>query len=127
MTTTRRGLVPVLLAVLLALLAGSTPAAAAGDDQWHAERVLSIGVPGLVWDDLDPELTPHLWALAEDSAIGALSVRAGRSTTCLLDGWASLGAGNRARYPSPVEPVDPATGPAAPATGARSAPTFFPG
>ena len=90
----RRPLAAVLIAVLLALLAGSTgPAAAAGVDPWHADRVLTVGVPGLVWADLDPERTPELWSLAEDSAIGALSVRAGRSTTCLLDGWATLGAG----------------------------------
>ena len=100
-----------LLTLLLALLGGSiTPAAAAGEDQWRADRVLSVAVPGLVWSDLDPERTPQLWALAEDSAIGALSVRAGRSTTCLLDGWATLGAGNRARYPGPVEPTPPGPG-----------------
>jgi hypothetical protein len=104
----RRPVLAVLLAVLVALLAGSVaPATAADQDPWRADRVLSIGVPGLVWSDLDPELTPHLWSLAEDSAIGALSVRAGRSTTCLLDGWATLGAGNRARYPGPVEPIPP--------------------
>ncbi|MCW2510883.1 MAG: Conserved rane protein of unknown function [Modestobacter sp.] len=110
-----RSLVPVLLAVLLALLAGSAvPAAAADGDPWRADRVLTIGVPGLVWSDLDPQLTPQLWSLAEDSAIGALSVRAARSTTCLLDGWATLGAGNRARYPGPVEPVPPVPPPSAP-------------
>jgi hypothetical protein len=112
--TARRSLVPVLLAVLLTLLAGSAVPAAAADDGWRATRVVSIGVPGLVWSDLDPELTPQLWSLAGDSAIGALSVRAGRSTTCLLDGWATLGAGNRARYPGPVEPVPPAPVPSAP-------------
>ena len=105
----------VLVAVLLAVLTGAgSAAAAAGDDPWAADRVLSVGVPGLVWSDLDPELTPHLWSLAEDSAIGALSVRAGRSTTCLLDGWATLGAGNRARYPGPVEPVPPVPLPSTP-------------
>lgn len=107
--------VPLLVA-LLALLTGlAVPAAAADDgDRWAAERVLTIGVPGLAWSDLDPERTPHLWALAEDSAIGALSVRAARPTTCLLDGWATLGAGNRARYPGPVEPIPPVPLPSAP-------------
>jgi len=128
MTRTAAGrplLLPVLLALLLALLAGSAgPAAAATDEEERADRVLTIGVPGLVWSDLDPQRTPHLWALAEDSAIGALSVRAGRSTTCLLDGWATLGAGNRARYPGPVEPVDPAPSTPLPETadGATPAP-----
>jgi hypothetical protein len=83
--------------------------------------VLTIGVPGLVWSDLDPELTPQLWSLAEDSAISALSVRAGRSTTCLLDGWATLGAGNRARYPGPVEPIPPVPLPSVPLPDAGGA------
>ncbi|CCH88597.1 Conserved membrane protein of unknown function [Modestobacter italicus] len=125
----RRPLAAVLIAVLLALLAGSTgPAAAAGVDPWHADRVLTVGVPGLVWADLDPERTPELWSLAEDSAIGALSVRAGRSTTCLLDGWASLGAGNRARYPGPVEPIPAVPAPDVPTTsgGATPAPAADP-
>ena len=45
--------------------------------------------------------------MAGDSAIGALSVRAARSTTCVLDGWATLGAGNRARVPGPDEGLPP--------------------
>ncbi|MCZ2849673.1 hypothetical protein [Modestobacter sp. VKM Ac-2978] len=106
----------VLLALLGGLLAGTTgPAAAAtAEGPWSATRVVDVGVAGLTWSDLDPERTPELWALAEESAIGALSVRAARPTTCLLDGWATLGAGNRARYPGPVEPVPPVPVPSVP-------------
>jgi hypothetical protein len=114
--------VPLLLCLLVTLLAASVAPASADEDEWRADRVLTVGVPGLVWSDLDPELTPQLWQLAEDSAIGALSVRAGRSTTCLLDGWATLGAGNRARYPGPVEPVPPVPLPSAPLPEADGAP-----
>ena len=129
--TTPRRLLPVLLAVLTglmtSLLTGSAgPAAAAAGDEWRADRVLSVGVPGLVWSDLDQERTPQLWALAEDSAIGALSVRAGRSTTCLLDGWSTLGAGNRARYPGPVEPIEPVPDPPPPETADGAAPAPVP-
>jgi len=128
-------LVPVLLALVALLVGagvpGAVPAAAADDDQWLAERVLTIGVPGLTWSDVDAERTPQLWALAEDSAIAALSVRAARPTTCLLDGWATLGAGNRARYPGPVEPIPPVPLPSAPlpedqAAGAADAPATVP-
>src|SRR4051812_32955068 len=105
-------LVPVLLALLALLTGAAVPAAAADGDPWRATRVLSIGVPGLVWSDLDPQLTPQLWSLAQDSAIGALSVRAGRPTTCALDGWATLGAGNRANYPGPVDPAPTSDQPA---------------
>jgi hypothetical protein len=101
------------LAVLLGLAAPAVAAeggrsggqSAAGN--WAAARVLVIGIPGLVWPDLDPQRTPQLWDLAEGSAIGAMSVRSARATTCLLDGWATLGAGNRARYPGPAEPIPP--------------------
>jgi hypothetical protein len=112
-------LLPATLAVVAllgGLLAGTTgPAAAAtAGGPWSATRVVDVGVAGLTWSDLDPERTPELWALAEESAIGALSVRAARPTTCLLDGWATLGAGNRARYPGPVEPVPPVPVPSVP-------------
>ncbi len=83
------------------------PAAAAGDGSPAADRVVVLGVPGLIWSDVDPDVTPQLWALAQDSAIGALTVRAARSTTCLLDGWATLGAGNRARWAGAVVPIPP--------------------
>ena len=92
------------LAVLGVLLGSGLPVAAAAGP---AERVVVVGVPGLVWDDADAAATPELWALAEESAIGALSVRAARSTTCILDGWATLGAGNRARYPGPDDGLPP--------------------
>jgi hypothetical protein len=98
-----------LVLTVLAVLGIAGPAAAAGGSTsgWRADRVLVLGVPGLVWADLEPARTPALWALAEDGAIGALSVRAARSTTCVLDGWSSLGAGNRARFPGPTEPIPP--------------------
>ena len=94
----------LLAVVLMALLAWPAPAGARARPRTggtRADRVLIVGVPGLAWSDVDPTATPALWALAERSPIGAVSVRAARSTTCLLDGWASLGAGNRAKVPAP--------------------------
>ncbi|SNR86817.1 hypothetical protein [Blastococcus mobilis] len=101
--------VALLVVVLTVLLAGAGPVAARSDGTQTAtaDSVLVIGVPGLTWSDVDPDGTPELWALAGDSAIGALSVRAARSTTCVLDGWATLGAGNRARVPGPDEGLPP--------------------
>ena len=95
----------LLWAVVAALLAALVPGAHAadGEDDLAADRVLVVGVPGLVWEDVDPEATPELWGLGAESPVGALSVRAARSTTCVLDGWATLGAGNRARFPAPDE------------------------
>jgi hypothetical protein len=105
----------LLLAVLAVLLtAGPVPAAAAPAEGASADRVVVVGVPGLVWDDVDPQATPALWALAERSPIGAVSVRAARATSCVLDGWATLGAGNRARFPAPDESMPPVPLPTVP-------------
>ena len=34
-----------------------------------------VGVSGLTFEDLDPYLTPHLWSLVEDGAIGTMTPR----------------------------------------------------
>lgn len=96
-----------LLAAVLGVptLAG---ASAAADDlavenavENAVEHVVVVGVPGLSWDDVSEQGTPQLWQAADDGSIGALTVRSARSTTCVLDGWLTLGAGNRARYVDP--------------------------
>ncbi|WP_104525114.1 alkaline phosphatase family protein [Blastococcus atacamensis] len=113
-----------LVVSLLALLVGLPSTGAAADDP-VVDRVVVVGVPGLTWADVDPGTTPVLWSMAEDSAIGALSVRAARSTSCLLDGWATLGAGNRARFPGTDEglpPVPLPTGPGAEPDGEAAPP-----
>ena len=91
----------------------------------RADRVLIVGVPGLTWSDVDRTATPELWRLAQSSAIGAMSVRAARPTTCVLDGWATLGAGNRANYPGsdqglPPVPLPSVTLPDEPPAGAAT-------
>ena len=105
MTSALRRTAAALAGAALALAYPPAVARAAEDPHGGASvaRVVVVGVPGLTWSDVDDEATPELWALAEESSIGALSVRAARSTTCLLDGWATLGAGNRARIPGPDE------------------------
>src|SRR4051812_26386809 len=104
----RPGRVLVVLAALLMVVLGIPSSAGAADREYAADRVLIVGVPGLTWSDVDEQRTPALWALAGHSAVGALTVRAARSTTCVLDGWATLGAGNRARVPGPDEGLPPA-------------------
>jgi hypothetical protein len=126
------GRVPLrVLALLLALvtvLLGSPASAGAREDggTTSADRVVIVGVPGLTWNDVDPEGTPELWALAGESSIGAMSVRAARSTTCVLDGWATLGAGNRARVPGPDEGLPPVPLPTVPLPDDPAAPTAPP-
>jgi hypothetical protein len=108
-TARRAGLVVLMGVLLLLQLAGGRTGAAAADGSqpYAADHVVVVGVPGLAWSDVSEEGTPELWDLAGKGAIGALTVRAARSLTCVLDGWATLGAGNRARFPGPQEP-DPA-------------------
>ncbi|MGY1753239.1 hypothetical protein [Blastococcus sp. SYSU D01042] len=113
MSSARRWALPLVL-LLTALLGWTPPAAAAEGDPPPVDRVVVVGVPGLVWTDVDPDTTPNLWAMAEEGSIGALSVRAARGTTCLLDGWATLGAGNRARFPGPDEGLPPVPLPTVP-------------
>ncbi|WP_349828161.1 hypothetical protein [Brevibacterium litoralis] len=81
--------------------------------------VLVLGASGLRWTDIDPELTPHLWGLAESGALGNLTVRTLTSTTCPTSGWLTLGAGKRARDPRPggLSVCPDATGPADLRTG----------
>ncbi len=76
---------------------GATPAHAAPVQDTTAEHVILIGAAGLRWEDINPALTPTLWALAEDSALASMSVRSAQRHTCPADGWLTLGAGNQAR------------------------------
>ncbi|MGY1826108.1 hypothetical protein ACI794_07035 [Blastococcus sp. SYSU DS0541] len=95
----------VLVLLLVALPAGA--GAVPGDEGYGADRVVVVGIPGLTWSDVDAVSTPQLWSLADGAAIGSTSVRAARSTSCVLDGWATLGAGNRARFPGTDEGLPP--------------------
>lgn len=98
----------MLLLVVASALWWSAPAAAqaSGND---GGRVAFIGVPGLLWDDLDARNTPRLWELAGRSGIGSVSVKAVGTVTCPYDGWLSLSAGVRSavghRCGLPPEPV----------------------
>ena len=79
--------------------------AAVGGTEISADRVVVLGIPGLLWGDVASGVAPDLTELAGAGALGNMTVRAARSRTCILDGLATLGAGNRARYPAPTEDV----------------------
>lgn len=106
--------VSVLATLVVGLRTALTP------DYTHAaktDRVVVVGVPSLDWDAITPETMPQLWQTAETGAVGMTTARAARSVTCPWDGWLTLGAGNRARYPAtipedelPPEPDGPLPG-----------------
>ena len=108
-------LVPALALVAVAVLtvAGLVVRPDPGGVQPVAGQVIVAGAVGLRWDDVDPRQTPQLWRLAASGAIGSLSVSSAHQPTCPVDGWLTLGAGNRAAAP-PAEPADLPAGPCPP-------------
>ena len=96
---------PVAVLLLAAAAALFTPPTASAEPPAQ-DHVVIVGIPGLVWSDVTEAGTPQLWSAAGDGSIGAMTVRAARSTTCVLDGWVTLGAGNRARFIAPPIPLD---------------------
>ena len=115
----------VLASVLTIVRMLTAPSYSSAQD---AERVVIVGVPSLDWSVVDPEVTPHLWAAAQQGGTGLITARAARSVTCPWDGWLTVGAGNRARYPATIPedelppeedvplPGEPTTTTAAPTT-----------
>ncbi|MBG0827066.1 hypothetical protein HS041_04730 [Planomonospora sp. ID67723] len=105
-------------AVLLALSWPGTAAAATGPSapvpagDRGAARVVVVGVPGLLWSDLDEARTPNLWRLVEAGGSASLSTRAappkGRGLTCPMEGWLTVSAGQRAGTPGMACALPPA-------------------
>ncbi len=91
-----RRLTPYLIAAAVALTStlGLVSRPATGAPGEHADYVIIAGAAGLRWDDVNPVDTPTMWQLAQNGAVGALSVGSARTPTCPEDGWLTLGAGN---------------------------------
>jgi hypothetical protein len=110
MTRALTRLCTALLAVLVLVssVAGITGPAAAGtaqpspsspapvQDEAEARPVVLLGFAGLTFEDIDPDRTPHLWRLVDSGAVGSLTPRSVRSTSCAADGWLALSSGRRA-------------------------------
>jgi len=95
--------------VVTALAGAPTAGVASTAADPASPRLVVVGAPGLSWSDLDGGELPELDALAEQGALGSLTVRAVRSRACAVDGWLTLSAGRRAadlpgscREPLPV-------------------------
>src|SRR5437764_7803441 len=89
----RRGAV----ALALVAAAGLGPAAAPALAQPAPVPgpVVLIGTGGVRWSATGGQ-TPHLRALLDDAAVGVMSVRSVRTSTCPVDGWLAVSAGARA-------------------------------
>ncbi|GII34030.1 hypothetical protein [Planotetraspora mira] len=97
----RRRLIALVVGALFCVLAPAGAAMAqvqapqATTDAAQGQQVVLIGVPGLMWSDINQTDTPNLWKLAGSSALGSLSVRTVGNITCPYDGWLTVSAGVR--------------------------------
>jgi hypothetical protein len=82
--------VTVVVLAVVGVTASSGPSTAS---LGRAPRIVVVSIPGLQWRDLDASDTPNLDALLPARAL--LSVRTVHSRTTALDGYLTLGAGNR--------------------------------
>lgn len=60
-----------------------------------------IGTGGLIWSDVTETATPNLWGMLRDGSTAALMVRSVNTSTCVVDAWLGLSAGERAAAPTP--------------------------
>lgn len=95
---------PILAVILAVTMVGAGPVS--GQDPPRGQVVV-VGIPGLLWTDLDPADTPHLWKLLGDSGAASMAVRAATTKTCPDDAWVSIGAGNRGKSNYPQGTICP--------------------
>ncbi|GHS86292.1 hypothetical protein AGMMS50218_05950 [Actinomycetota bacterium] len=82
------------------LLLGAAPAAAATDTTTDTatdtDPVVLVGVTGLRWDDVGTLVTPALWGMSREGAVGSAVSRSTGPWSCPANGWLAVSAGNRA-------------------------------
>ena len=89
----RRALAALAAAAVLA----PAPAAAQG-----CSNVVVVGLAGVTWGDVQRVRPPRLLDLAEEGAVGSVSVRTNTSRTTYGSGFATIGAGARMDAPASV-------------------------
>ena len=89
---------PLALAILLATVALAPPASAQ-DDPAEVEKVLILSLPRLRWEDVAESDMPALQELLGKGSVANLSVRTIGPRTSPGEGYATVGAGNRAAVP----------------------------
>lgn len=86
----------LLAAFVVVVTLVAAPAQADESDTIEPGPVTYVGAGSLRWSELSPTVTPTLWRLVGDSAVGSMSVRSARDVTCPLDGWLSISGGSKA-------------------------------
>jgi hypothetical protein len=95
----RRALTAVVVGLtLLLVLFGAVPADSAESSAsvTTTKPLVVIGLSGVQWSQVTPKATPALWSLLADGSTGTVTVRSVYSSTCPVDGWLTLNAGQRA-------------------------------
>jgi hypothetical protein len=87
----------------LTIAAALVPATAARAQE--CSNVVVVGLAGVTWSDVQRVEPPALLALAEDGAVGSVSVRTNTSRTTYASGFATVGAGARLDAPRSAGPV----------------------
>lgn len=82
--------------VLLGLVPTPATAAPATTPQPAVEKVLVFSLPRVTWADFAEADLPHLTGLLSHSMVAQLSPRTAGPRTMAADGYATIGAGNRA-------------------------------
>lgn len=86
------------------LLLGLAPPAGASDadpaEDGPTGATVLIGTGGITWSDVDRAGTPRLWELLRDGSGAALTVRSVNTSTCPVDAWLGVSAGERAAAPA---------------------------
>lgn len=95
----------VVTVVLTALVpmcpsAGASSAGGPSAGSGSPRRVLVITAPRLTWADVARLRPPNLMRFIDRAAVASASVRSARSVTSLVDGYVTIGAGNRSAAPS---------------------------
>jgi hypothetical protein len=84
------------LAVAVCLGTAAPTASGKPTNQRAVDRVLVVSVPRLTWKAVADARPPNLMALLRRSAVASMSLRTISARTTLGEGYATIGAGNRA-------------------------------
>lgn len=104
----RSGAGVLLLVWALSLVTGmSSPAAAGAEAKPQIpRRVLIVTAPRLTWQSVRELRPPAILSFADGAALASTSVRTAGSITDTIEGYLTLGAGNRVVADGPTGPGD---------------------
>jgi hypothetical protein len=115
LTTVRKATRLFLLVVAVVATVIAMPTAAAAKKKTAVDKVLIVSTPRLTWRLVDDARPPNLLRLLQRSAVASMSLRTVSARTTIGEGYATIGAGNRASVVDltaghALEPTEPFEG-----------------